>query len=260
MNKPAASLKNRRLRAPRQRWWAGNTGRIAHPLPVGRRRDGRGLSRARQQAWPRRRHQALPSEFARDADRVARFNREAKLLASLNHPNIAAIHGLEESAGTQFLVLELVEGETLSERIVGAPGRAPEKIEEILKIALQIAEALEAAHEKGIIHRDLKPANVKVTPEGKVKVLDFGLAKAFAGEQAEVNLSNSPTISDIATQQGMILGTAADTVRYGRRMVGSCFIAMAMQQWQFESKQNQHSNLESRQFFFEEHILKPLAV
>jgi len=152
---------------------------------------------------------AMPPEFSRDPDRVSRFQREARMLASLNHPNIAAIHGLEESGGTQFLVLELVEGETLSEHIVGAPCRAPEKIDELLKIALQIAEALEAAHEKGIIHRDLKPANIKVTPEGKVKVLDFGLAKAFAGEQAEVNLSNSPTLSNTATQQGVILGTAA---------------------------------------------------
>jgi serine/threonine protein kinase len=151
----------------------------------------------------------LPEEFARDTDRVARFQREAKLLASLNHPNIAAIHGLEESEGTNFLVLELVEGQTLAERIAGTPGRAPEKIAEILKLALQIAEALEAAHEKGVIHRDLKPANIKVTPEGKAKVLDFGLAKAFAGEQADLNLSNSPTLSNAATQQGVILGTAA---------------------------------------------------
>ena len=147
----------------------------------------------------------LPEEFAKDADRVARFQREAKLLASLNHPNIAAIHGLEESGGTNFLVLELVEGETLADRIKAGP--IP--VEESLKLALQIAEALEAAHEKGVIHRDLKPANIKVTPDGKVKVLDFGLAKAFAGDQEEVNLSNSPTLSDAATQQGVILGTAA---------------------------------------------------
>ena len=147
----------------------------------------------------------LPEEFARDTDRVARFQREAKVLASLNHPNIAAIHGLEESGGTNFLVLELVEGDTLADRIKAGP--IP--VEESLKLALQIAEALEAAHEKGVIHRDLKPANIKVTPEGKVKVLDFGLAKAFAGEQAELNLSNSPTLSDAATQQGVILGTAA---------------------------------------------------
>jgi len=147
----------------------------------------------------------LPEEFARDTDRVARFQREAKLLASLNHPNIAAIYGLEESDGTNFLVLELVEGDTLADRIKAGP--IP--VEESLKLALQMAEALEAAHEKGVIHRDLKPANIKVTPDGKVKVLDFGLAKAFAGEQAELNLSNSPTLSDMATQQGIILGTAA---------------------------------------------------
>jgi serine/threonine protein kinase len=147
----------------------------------------------------------LPEEFAKDADRVARFQREAKLLASLNHPNIAAIHGLEEVDGTNFLVMELVEGNTLDDRIKS--GAIP--IEESLKLALQIAEALEAAHEKGVIHRDLKPANIKVTPDGLVKVLDFGLAKAFAGEQADLNLSNSPTLSVAATQQGVILGTAA---------------------------------------------------
>jgi serine/threonine protein kinase len=147
----------------------------------------------------------LPEEFAKDADRVARFQREAKLLASLNHPNIAAIHGLEESDGTHFLVLELIEGDTLADRIKA--GAIP--VEESLKLALQIAEALEAAHEKGVIHRDLKPANIKVTPDGKVKVLDFGLAKAFSGEQSDLNLSNSPTLSNIATMQGVILGTAA---------------------------------------------------
>jgi serine/threonine-protein kinase len=147
----------------------------------------------------------LPGEFVRDADRVSRFQREAKVLASLNHPNIAAIYGLEKSGETNFLVLELVEGETLAERIKAGPI----SVEESLKLALQIAEALEAAHEKGVIHRDLKPANIKIIPEGKVKVLDFGLAKAFAGEQAELNPSNSPTLSDMATRQGMILGTAA---------------------------------------------------
>jgi serine/threonine protein kinase/Tol biopolymer transport system component len=147
----------------------------------------------------------LPEEFAKDADRVARFQREAKLLASLNHPNIAAIYGLEESDGTHFLVLELIEGDTLADRLK----RGAISVEESLKLALQIAEALEAAHEKGVIHRDLKPANIKVTPDGKVKVLDFGLAKAYAGEREEVNLSNSPTLSDAATQQGVILGTAA---------------------------------------------------
>ncbi len=147
----------------------------------------------------------LPEEFAKDADRVARFQREAKLLASLNHPNIAAIYGLEESGGTNFLVLELVEGETLTDRIKAGP--IP--VEESLKLALQIAEAIEAAHEKSVIHRDLKPANIKVTPDGKVKVLDFGLAKAFTGDPEDMNLSNSPTLSVAATQRGMILGTAA---------------------------------------------------
>src|SRR5512136_608193 len=146
----------------------------------------------------------LTDEFARDTDRVARFQREAKVLASLNHPNIAAIHGLEEFGGTNFLVLELVEGQTLADHIK----KGPIPVEESLKLALQIAEALEAAHEKGVVHRDLKPANIKVTPDGKVKVLDFGLAKVFAGE-ADLNLSNSPTLSNAATQQGVILGTAA---------------------------------------------------
>ena len=110
----------------------------------------------------------LPEEFARDADRVARFQREAKVLASLNHTNIAAIYGLEESAGTNFLVMELVEGKTLADRIKAGP--IP--VEEALKLALQIAEALEAAHEKGVIHRDLKPANVMIAAGDKVKVLD----------------------------------------------------------------------------------------
>jgi len=146
----------------------------------------------------------LPGEFARDADRVARFQREAKLLATLNHPNIAAIYGLEEAGGANFLVLELVEGETLADQIK----KGPIPVEESLKLVLQITEALEAAHEKGVIHRDLKPANIKVTSDGRVKVLDFGLAKAFAGEQEDLNLSNSPTLSDAATQQGVILGTA----------------------------------------------------
>ena len=147
----------------------------------------------------------LPEEFAKDGDRLARFEREAKLLASLNHPNIAAIYGLEESNGTRFLVLELVEGDTLTDRL----NRGAIPIEESLKLALQIADALKAAHENGVIHRDLKPANIKVTDDDNVKVLDFGLAKAFAGEQDEVAASNSPTLSMAATQQGMILGTAA---------------------------------------------------
>ena len=147
----------------------------------------------------------LPEEFAKDEERLARFEREAKLLASLNHPNIATIHGLEEHDGTRFLVLELVEGDTLAERL--KRGAIP--VEESLKLALQIAEALEAAHENGVIHRDLKPANIKVTPDGKIKVLDFGLAKAFADDGDDASLSHSPTISMAATQQGVILGTAA---------------------------------------------------
>jgi hypothetical protein len=147
----------------------------------------------------------LPAEFAQDADRLARFEREAKLLASLNHPNIASIFGFEEDGGTHFLVMELVEGDTLADRV----GRGAIPVGESLKLALQIAEALKAAHEKGVIHRDLKPANIKVTDDNSIKVLDFGLAKAFAGEEAEVNPSNSPTLSMQATQQGVILGTAA---------------------------------------------------
>ena len=148
----------------------------------------------------------LPEAFAHDPDRLSRFQREAKMLAALNHPNIATIHGLEQSGGTSYLVMELVSGETLQERV---KGEGPVPVEEALAIAKQIAEALEAAHEKGIIHRDLKPANVKLTPEGKVKVLDFGLAKAFAGDTSTEDLSNSPTLSRAATIQGVILGTAA---------------------------------------------------
>ena len=124
----------------------------------------------------------LPDHFASDAERLARFTREAQTLASLNHPNIAQIHGLEESNGIRALVMELVEGEDLSQRI--ARGRIP--IDEALTIARQIAEALEAAHEQGIIHRDLKPANIKLRPDGTVKVLDFGLAKAMDGDAGSV--------------------------------------------------------------------------
>src|SRR5439155_1032835 len=120
----------------------------------------------------------------RDADRVARFEREARVLASLNHSNIAAIYGVEESADRKFLVMELVGGETLAERIK----RGPIPVDESLGIAKQICEALEAAHEKGIVHRDLKPANVKITPVGKVKLLDFGLAKGFEIEPANMGL------------------------------------------------------------------------
>ena len=128
----------------------------------------------------------LPPEVAQDPDRLARFKREAQLLAALNHPNIAAIYGLEEADGKPFLALELVEGEDIKQRL--ARGAIP--VDEALEIARQIAEALEEAHNKGIVHRDLKPANVKLTPDGKVKVLDFGLAKAWAGEAAD---GSSPT-------------------------------------------------------------------
>src|SRR5213593_4286120 len=132
----------------------------------------------------------LPEEFSRDPNRVARFQREAEVLASLNHPNIAAIYDLEEAEGSRFLVLEFVEGETLAERI----GRGAIPVEEALNIARNICEALEVAHEKGITHRDLKPANIKITPDGKVKVLDFGLAKAIENTERDVVLSHSPTM------------------------------------------------------------------
>ncbi len=161
----------------------------------------------------------LPDSFANDPDRLARFTREAQTLAALNHPNIAAVYGLEESGGVRALVMELVEGDDLSQRI--ARGAIP--IDEALPIAKQIAEAIEAAHEQGIIHRDLKPANIKVRSDGTVKVLDFGLAKALtpegSGATAGLNVSNSPTITTPAqfrqghcatgTEAGMILGTAA---------------------------------------------------
>ena len=175
----------------------------------------------------------LPEEFASDPDRMARFEREAKVLASLNHPNIATLYGLENVSGTEtetgtdtdsstrpqapgpqdpktsrpqtFLVMELVEGEDLSERIK----RGPIPADEAIPIALQIAEALEAAHEQGIVHRDLKPANIKLTEDGTVKVLDFGLAKAWETESGDSSLSLSPTVTRHATVEGVILGTAA---------------------------------------------------
>ena len=151
----------------------------------------------------------LPEAFTADPDRLARFEREAKVLASLNHPNIGSIYGLEESEGGKFraLVLELVEGPTLADRI----SKGPIPLDEALPIAKQIAEALEAAHEAGVIHRDLKPANIKVRDDGTVKVLDFGLAKAFQPDPSDPKLSQSPTISltVAATQMGMVIGTAA---------------------------------------------------
>ena len=169
----------------------------------------------------------LPEEFAQDPERMARFEREAKVLASLNHPNIATLYGLETAipSGTEtetgtetgsgpkpqvpgpttFLVMELVEGEDLSERIK----RGPVPVDEAIPIALQIAEALEAAHEAGIVHRDLKPANIKLTEDGVIKVLDFGLAKAWETESGDSSLSLSPTVTRHATVEGVILGTAA---------------------------------------------------
>ena len=146
----------------------------------------------------------LPEAFATDRDRLARFQREAQVLASLNHPGIAAIYGIEEQDETRALVLELVEGPTLADRI----GKGPIPVDEALPIAKQIAEAFEAAHEQGVIHRDLKPANIKVRDDGTVKVLDFGLAKAL-DPTPEGDPSQSPTLTAAATQMGVILGTAA---------------------------------------------------
>src|SRR6266508_7039439 len=148
----------------------------------------------------------LPDTFAADAERIARFRREAQVLASLNHPNIGHIYGLEDSTTPPALVLELIEGPTLADRIA----QGPIPLDEALPIARQIAEALETAHEHGIIHRDLKPTNIKVRPDGTVKVLDLGLAKAMdATGSAAANAMSSPTLSMHATQAGIILGTAA---------------------------------------------------
>jgi eukaryotic-like serine/threonine-protein kinase len=148
----------------------------------------------------------LPAMFTDDAERMARFRREAQVLASLNHPNIGSIYGLEESNNLRVLVLELVEGPTLADRITG--GALP--LEEVLAIARQIADAVAYAHEKGVTHRDLKPANIKITPEGNVKVLDFGLAKVLQGpKDLNSNPSDSPTYNNPTTLEGMILGTAA---------------------------------------------------
>ena len=146
----------------------------------------------------------LPDAFTSDPDRLARFEREAKVLASLNHPNIGSIYGLEEAEGVKALVLELVDGPTLADRIK----QGPIPLDEALPIAKQIAEALEAAHGQGVIHRDLKPANIKVKADGMVKVLNFGLAKAL-DPSPEGDPSNSPTLTAAATQMGVIMGTAA---------------------------------------------------
>ncbi len=149
----------------------------------------------------------LPDAFVNDPERLARFQREAKVLASLNHPNIAAIHGLEESVDSPALDIEYVEGPTLQDRIA----KGPIPLDEALPIARQVAEALEAAHEQGIIHRDLKPANVKVKDDGTVMVLDFGLAKALGPDLSDLDAANSPTMTmtAAATKMGVIMGTAA---------------------------------------------------
>ena len=147
----------------------------------------------------------LPSSFAIDPERMVRFDREARLLAALNHPHIGAIHGVEEAEGVRALVLELVEGQTLAERLA----RGSIQLQEALGTARQIADALEAAHAQGIIHRDLKPANIKVRPDGVVKVLDFGLAKVWAGDGSGADLSELPTMTVGGTREGLILGTPA---------------------------------------------------
>src|SRR5499433_1754369 len=148
----------------------------------------------------------LPDELSQGAERLARFQREAEVLATLNHSNIAAVYGLEKEGGFTAIVLELADGETLAEII--ARGRLA--LSDALPIARQITDALETAHDKGVVHRDLKPANIKVTPEGKVKVLDFGLAKMLEPERAASSLSVSPTLmSAYPTYAGVILGTAA---------------------------------------------------
>jgi eukaryotic-like serine/threonine-protein kinase len=151
----------------------------------------------------------LPAAFAQDPERVARFRREAQVLAALNHPHIAAIYGLEESGGTLALAIELVEGEDLADRI----GRRGIPVDEAIPLARQIAEGLEAAHERGIVHRDLKPANIKIAGDGTVKILDFGLARTYEGDAVasttSVALAHSPTMTRLMTGGGLILGSAA---------------------------------------------------
>src|SRR5262245_37783418 len=147
----------------------------------------------------------LPSTLAQHPERLARLEREARILAALNHPNIAAIHGIEDSGGVRALVLELVDGVTLAGKLRDRPrGRPALPLDEALPIARQMAEALEAAHDKGIVHRDLKPANVKITPGGMVKVLDFGIAKIRTSETAE-----PAALSVLETTEGAVLGTVA---------------------------------------------------
>jgi serine/threonine-protein kinase len=147
----------------------------------------------------------LPDEFSHDTERLARFQREAQVLASMNHPNIATLYGLEESDGKRFIVMELVEGQTLAHRLL--KGALP--VEEALEVCRQIAEGLEAAHEKGVIHRDLKPGNVMITADDKIKILDFGLARASHDQPSGVDQTHSPTITEAMTRPGVVLGTAA---------------------------------------------------
>src|SRR4051794_5088031 len=147
----------------------------------------------------------LPASFSTDPQRLGRLHREAQLLAALSHPHIATIYGLEEIGGTSVLAMELVEGDSIADRLRGGP--IP--VDEALRIAQQIGQALSSAHDKGIIHRDLKPANVMLTPQGAVKVLDFGLAKILDPEPAGASVTLSPTLSLQATLAGTILGTAA---------------------------------------------------
>src|SRR5262245_79878 len=146
----------------------------------------------------------LPDHFATDSDRLLRFQREAQVLASLNHPNIAQIYGLEQTGTSSCIVMELVEGETLADRL--RRGSLP--IDDAVQIAIQITDALEAAHERGIVHRDLKPANIKLSRDSRVKVLDFGLAKPFADGGPDAGISNSPTMVS-GSMTGVVLGTAA---------------------------------------------------
>ena len=147
----------------------------------------------------------LPQVLARDPERLARFEREAKVLASLDHPNIGHIHGIVDSEDSRGLVLALIEGPTLADRIEAGP--IP--LDEAVAISKQVIEALEYAHDRGVVHRDLKPANIKITSEGVVKVLDFGLAKVLEEEPASSSLANSPTLTLGHTRAGVILGTAA---------------------------------------------------
>ena len=148
----------------------------------------------------------LPKEMSTDPERIARFQREARALATLQHPNIASVYGFEEDGIQRFLVMELVEGQDLSERLKGGPVPA----DEAAALSMQLLDGLAAAHEQGIIHRDLKPANIKITPEGEVKILDFGLARAYTADpESETEILNSPTITAAMTQAGVILGTAA---------------------------------------------------